>query len=417
MWVATVKNLDWPSSRNLSIDQQKRELLAILDRAKVLNFNAIIFQVRPSADAMYASRTDPWSVFLTGRCGAAPSPGWDPLEFAVEEAHRRGLELHAWFNPYRALMGDESRDLPSNHIARRRPDLVRKYGDMLWLDPGEPEVPEYVLGVVMDVVRRYDIDGVHFDDYFYPYVKRDSKGRAIAFPDSTSYAKYQKGGGRLARDDWRRDNVNRLVKGTHDAIKREKPQVRFGISPFGIWKSGVPPGVKGMSAYSELYADSRLWLASGWVDYLSPQLYWGIGAKEQSFPALLSWWASQAPRGTRVWPGLYTERTGDGSKKGYSRDEIANQIEATRRSGVTDGAIHFSAKCIMRNQGGIADTLARGPYAKPAAVPGGARRGAAAETGIAPRRSLFGRRGAAPSSQPTEAPAAPSVTTAGTTRQ
>jgi uncharacterized lipoprotein YddW (UPF0748 family) len=295
-------------------------------------------------------------------------------------------------------MADESRDLPSNHIARRRPDLVRKYGNMLWLDPGEPEVPEQVLGVVMDVVRRYDIDGVHYDDYFYPYVQRDSKGRSIAFPDNDTYAKYRRGGGSLPLDDWRRDNVNRLVKATHASIKREKPAVRFGISPFGIWKSGVPSGVKGMTAYSELYADSRLWLASGWVDYLAPQLYWPIGAKEQSFPALLSWWASQAKGGAHVWPGLYTGRTGDGSKKGFSRDEIANQIAHTRSSPVTNGAIHFSAKSIMRNQGGIADTLARGPYAKPASVPGGGARAAASGGGEAEprqRRGIFGGRGKA----------------------
>jgi uncharacterized lipoprotein YddW (UPF0748 family) len=232
-----------------------------------------------------------------------------------------------------------------------------------------PEAQDYALRAVIDVVRRYDIDAVHFDDYFYPYSEKDRRGRAIAFPDDASYARYQRGGGTMARDDWRRDNVNRFVRRTYESIKAEKPQVKFGISPFGIWKSGMPAGVRGMTAYQELYADSRLWLAQGWVDYFAPQLYWAIGAPEQSFTALLAWWAGQNAKGRHLWPGLYTSRTGDGTKKGYSRTEIANQIAATRQQAGVDGAIHFSAKAIMTNQGGIADTLLSGPYAQPALVP------------------------------------------------
>ncbi len=369
VWVSTVNNIDWPSKRGLPAAEQKSELLAIFDRARELRMNAVILQVRPCCDAIYPSRLDPWSTYLTGTQGTPPSPNYDPLQFAVEEAHRRGLELHAWFNPFRAGFVGAAGGVSPDHISRRRPDITRTYGKHLWLDPGEPGTQEYAQSVIADVLKRYDVDGIHFDDYFYPYIERDANKKAIPFPDDASYAKYQKSGGRLSRDDWRRDNVNRFIRETYALIKKEKPAVKFGVSPFGIWKSGVPAGTRGMTAYQELYADSLLWWKSGWLDYFAPQLYWPISAKEQSFPVLLAWWAGQNATKRHLWPGLFTSRTANGTARAYSPTEIVEQIAATRRQGNATGAIHFSARAIVRNQGGIADRLTTGPYAAPALVP------------------------------------------------
>jgi len=255
---------------------QKAELLAILDRAAQLRLNAIIFQVRPACDALYASPIEPWSEYLTGAMGKAPQPFYDPLTFAVEEAHKRGLELHAWFNPYRAAHPSAKSPIASNHISKTKPSLVRRYGKHLWLDPGEKEVQDYSLSVVMDVVRRYDVDGVHFDDYFYPY--KESEG---GFPDDASWKRFG-AGGKLSRDDWRRENVNTFIRRVYETIKAAKPWVKFGVSPFGIWRPGNPSSVQGLDAYQELYADSRKWLQNAWVDYFTPQLYWRIIAPRQS---------------------------------------------------------------------------------------------------------------------------------------
>ena len=274
VWVATVANIDWPSKPGLSTWDQQRELIAILDRAQSLRMNAVIFQVRPGADAMYASPYEPWARFLTGRQGRAPEPPWDPLAFAVEQAHQRGMELHAWFNPYRAAYARDS--LPARtHISKTNPGLVRSYGTFLWMDPGDPEVRRRSLRAIVDVVKRYDVDGVHIDDYFYPYPETDG-GKKIDFPDSATYARYLKAGGKLAKDDWRRDNVNKLVEALYKGVHAAKPQVRVGISPFGIWRPGFPPSVKGFDAYAEIYADSKKWLQNGWADYVVPQLYWPI---------------------------------------------------------------------------------------------------------------------------------------------
>src|ERR1022692_3942920 len=217
-WVATVANIDWPSRKTLSTQEQKAELLAILDRAAQLKLNAIIFQVRPACDALYASRIEPWSEYLTGTMGKAPEPFYDPLTFAVEEAHKRGLELHAWFNPYRARLRAANSPVAANHISRTRPQLVREYGEFLWLDPGEREVQDYSLSVVMDVVKRYDVDGVHFDDYFYPYKANDRAGKELDFPDGSSWQRFG-ARGKLNRDDWRRENVNMFIQRVYKSIK------------------------------------------------------------------------------------------------------------------------------------------------------------------------------------------------------
>lgn len=364
-WVATVWNIDWPSKPGLSASRQQAELIAILNRAAELNLNAIILQVRPGSDALYSSQIEPWSAFLTGAMGRPPSPFYDPLAFAVKEAHQRGIELHAWFNPFRALVTADARP-SSTHIARTRPDLTRKYGSLTWLDPGDPAVREHVIRVIRDVVRRYDIDGVHLDDYFYPYVVRTKAGATIDFPDSSTWGRYLDSGGKLSRGDWRRGNVNTFVQRLNETIKSEKPWVKFGISPFGIWRPRVPPSIEaGLDAYGELYADSRTWLQRGWVDYLSPQLYWSIEPAKQSYPVLLRWWAGENTARRHLWPGIATERIG--SKRPAS--EIIRQIQITRELGRSEGHIHWSMKSLMNNQGRIATTLESGLYAQPALVP------------------------------------------------
>ena len=271
-WVATVANIDWPSRKDLTTAEQKTELLAILDRAQRLRLNTVIFQVRPACDAMYASAIEPWSEYLTGTMGKPPEPYYDPLTFAVEEAHKRGLELHAWFNPYRAHHQGARSPISASHVSKTRPQLVRQYGKYLWLDPGEKDVQDYSLSVVMDVVKRYDIDGVHFDDYFYPYKEKDDEGRTLDFPDQASWTRFG-AGGKLGRDDWRRENVNIFIERLYRSIKAVKPAVKFGVSPFGIWRPNNPPQIQGYDAYANLYADSRKWLAKGWVDYFAPQLF------------------------------------------------------------------------------------------------------------------------------------------------
>jgi uncharacterized lipoprotein YddW (UPF0748 family) len=354
-----VGNIDWPSRTGLSVDDQQAELRALLDHARLLNLNAVILQVRPACDALYASAIEPWSEYLTGTQGKAPEPFYDPLAFAVDEAHRRGLELHAWFNPYRARSAASKAPLAPGHIARARPALVKAYGKQLWLDPGDPAVQDHTTTVILDVVRRYDIDGVHLDDYFYPYAENDAKGKAIPFPDDASFQIYRAGGGSLPRPDWRRGNVNTLVARLYKEIKAVKPWVKFGISPFGIWRPGSPPQIKGLDAYATLYADSRKWLQEGWCDYLAPQLYWKIEQPGQSFAVLLIWWTMQNAKGRHLWPGLFTSK--------HDRIEIEYQTRVTRGVEGAGGNIHFSSAALTAGERG--DHLKATVYDQPALVP------------------------------------------------
>ncbi|MBW3623684.1 MAG: family 10 glycosylhydrolase, partial [Armatimonadetes bacterium] len=348
VWVASVANIDWPSKRGLTPAQQKEELIRLMDRARDLRLNALVFQVRPAADALYASLLEPWSEYLTGQMGKAPEPFYDPLAFAVEEAHRRGLELHAWFNPYRARHASATSPISADHISRTRPHLVKSYGKSLWLDPGEPAVQEHSLRVILDVVRRYDIDGAHIDDYFYPYKERDANGQIIEFPDEPSWQAYRQSGGELSRESWRRENVNGFVRRLYEGIKAEKPWVKFGVSPFGIWRPGFPEQIRGFDAYEQLYADSRLWLEKGWLDYFTPQLYWKIETTGQSYPVLLNWWAEQNPQGRHLWPGNYTGRVGGAAPNDWPPEEIVYQVKATRGHAGATWNVQFSAKPLLR---------------------------------------------------------------------
>jgi uncharacterized lipoprotein YddW (UPF0748 family) len=368
VWIATVGNLDWPSAPGLPAARQKDELLFLLDSLAGLHANAVILQVRPAADALYPSELEPWSEVLSGTEGVPPEPVWDPLAFAVAEAHARGLELHAWFNPYRARGGSSLSPAAATHVSRLRPDLVKAYGRQRWMDPGEPDVVARTLAVILDVVKRYDVDGIHLDDYFYPYPEKDPSGATVDFPDDVSFGKYVASGGALGREDWRRWNVNSFVKRLHDDVKALKPDVRVGISPFGIWRPGRPAQVKGFDAYEEISADARTWLERGWVDYLAPQLYWPIEPREQSFPALLAWWASQNPKGRFLWPGLAPSRVGP-EGKGWPASEIVEQIRRTRAQPGASGHILFSARALVENRAGVATELLKDVWAEPARLP------------------------------------------------
>ncbi len=359
VWIATVVNLDWPSSPLLSTDQQKQELISILDRLKEIGFNAVIFQIRSECDAMYKSNFEPWSYWLTGLQGKAPNPFYDPLKFAVEAAHKRGLEIHAWFNPYRAVRSVGSYVISSQHVSKQHPDWILQFGNLKILDPGLPMVRDYVTKVIMDVVRRYDIDGVHFDDYFYPY-------EGITNEDDTTFANYSRGF--TNRGDWRRDNVNIFVKEVYDSIQKVKPYVKFGISPFGIWKNGVPPGVIGFDAYNILYADPIAWLHRHIIDYLTPQLYWKFGGS-QDYGKLMPWWADSAGMYNRhLYPGLAAYHIGDAQN--WSASELLNQVRANRSNQYTRGSVFFRTLVgILDNKKGFTDSLKNDLFRYPALLP------------------------------------------------
>ena len=361
-WVATVANINWPSKRNLSTEQQKAEAVALLDLLEANNFNAVIFQARPSGDAMYKSNFEPWSYFLTGETGKSPSPYYDPLEFWVEEAHKRGIELHVWLNPYRAHHSSGGAVSGESMVKKSPDNIVKLKNGMYWFDPADQRTQDHVSNVVKDLVKRYDIDGVHFDDYFYPYA---SYNGGADFPDNVTWNKYQNKGGKLTRADWRRENVNTIIERIYKEIKTEKPFVKFGISPFGIWKPGFPAGITGSSQYDELYADAKLWLNKGWVDYFSPQLYWPIESKGQSFPKLLEWWKSENTQNRHLWPGLNTVEV----KAADRTTEIMNQVKVTGNILQDNiGTIHWSIAGLSKNPE-MLNSLKNGPYKAKALVP------------------------------------------------
>ncbi|UMQ42848.1 family 10 glycosylhydrolase [Chryseobacterium sp. Y16C] len=361
-WIASVANINWPSKTNLTVDQQKAEAISMLDMLKDNNFNAVIFQVRPSADALYTSNIEPWSYFLTGETGKAPYPNYDPLQFWIEEAHKRGLELHVWLNPYRAHHANGGSPNGLSMVNKLSDIVIRLKNGMYWFDPADPKTQGHVSNVVKDIVQRYDIDAVHFDDYFYPYA---TYNRGADFPDHKTWNAYISSGGTLSRADWRRDNVNKFVERIYKEIHAEKSYVRFGISPFGIWKPGYPEGITGSSQYDELYADAKLWLNKGWVDYFSPQLYWTIDAKGQGFEALLNWWQSENTMKRHLWPGLNTVEVRSSDRP----TEIKNQIDISRQILKNDaGEIHWSIAGLTKNAN-MLPTLKNGPYKEKALIP------------------------------------------------
>jgi len=371
LWIATVGNLDWPSRTTLSAAEQRAELVTLLDKAVQMGANAVVLQVRVNGEKLYAGGDEPWATALAGRTDV--DPGYDPLQLAIDSAHARGLELHAWFNPFRAGNASDTARLAPSHFAARRPDLRRVPRDRvtgggvgLWFDPGEPDVQDHTIAVMTDVVQRYDIDGLHIDDFFYPYPNANG---ALTFPDDSTYARYVRTGGTLSLGDWRRDNINRFVQRMYTEAKRLKPWLRVGISPFGIWRPGNPSGVTGLDAYADLYADSRTWLQRGWVDYLAPQLYWAIGSSGQPFNALLDWWLAQNSAGRHVWPGLAAYRVADGTTSAFSAAEIANQVQSVRSRGTSPGILLFRASLIFVNRDNLFTTLASSSFAAPAVPP------------------------------------------------
>ncbi len=361
-WVATVANINWPSKSGLSTKQQQEEAIKLLDFLKGHNYNAVIFQARPQADALYESDLEPWSFFLSGTVGKAPDPYYDPLEFWINAAHERGLELHVWLNPYRAHHTTGGK-ISEKSLVKKHPEFaVELKNGMWWMDPSKQTTQDHSAAVVMDIVKRYDIDGIHFDDYFYPYA---SYNKGQDFPDAASYQTYVKAGGKLSKPDWRREEVNIFVERIYKEIKAEKPDVKFGISPFGIWRPGFPKSISGMDQYNELYADAKLWLNKGWIDYFTPQLYWKINQTKQSFPVLLGWWEEENTQKRHLWPGLNIDFGGDTENV----DETINQIMLTRGM-VADskGTVHWSIGPLLKYPN-LAKEILNGPYNKEALVP------------------------------------------------
>ncbi|MBL8308127.1 MAG: family 10 glycosylhydrolase, partial [Rubrivivax sp.] len=327
-----------------------------------------------AGDAIYPSTLEPWAEWLSGEQGKAPwgagETPWDPLAFWVQEAHRRGLELHAWFNPYRARPTAAKSALAATHIAVRQPAVVKRYGDQLWMDPAEPAAVTQTLAVVADVLRRYDVDGVHIDDYFYPYPVQ-AEGADVPFPDDEPWARYQLGGGALTRDDWRRAQVDDMVRALQRTVRDVKPHVRLGVSPFGLPRPDRrPPGITGFSQFDKLYADAERWLEQGWLDYWAPQLYWPIAREGQQFPVLLDYWLSANPQQRHVWPGLFTSQSRAANNPWPAR-EFVDQIDAVRARPAAGGHIHFSLVSLMpeKDPQKLGELLKLKTYGEPALVP------------------------------------------------
>lgn len=359
-WIATVVNLDWPSSPNLSVENQKDELINLLDNLKSVNINAVIFQVRSECDAMYPSEIEPWSYWLTGQQGKAPVPFYDPLKFTVEEAHKRGMEVHAWFNPYRAERQINNYINSVNHVTELHPEWVLTFNqvNIKLLDPGLPQVRDYVTSVVEDVITRYDVDGVHFDDYFYPYP--DGSFPGITNEDASTFTNYHRGFFDIHA--WRRDNINELMRMVYSTIQNVKPHVKFGMSPFGIWKNGVPEGITGLDAYSTIYCDAVTWLNEEVVDYITPQLYWPFGGG-QDYGKLLPWWANQS-NNRHFYPGQALYRVSS-----WDSDELLNQVKLNRSNNNSLGSIFFRARYFESNTKGVTDSLINNYFSSKSFVP------------------------------------------------
>ena len=361
-WIATKGNIDWPSKPGLSSERQQEELVSQINLAAEIGLNAVVLQVRPQGDAFYLSGLEPWSEYLSGREGAAPSPRWDPLAFAVQAAHERGMELHAWINPFRAKAETSKSPSDPRNLSRRLPSAAVTYGNQVWMDPGSPEVRRSVLAVISDMVRRYDIDALHMDDYFYPYPIKDGDGGWVPFPDDATFREHGRG---MDRGAWRRMNVDGFVRDASQAVHGTKPWVQFGVSPFGIWRNNVPSGIRGLDAFDALHADARRWLVEGWVDYLAPQLYWNIEQTAQSFHVLMHWWSAQNRMGRHVYAGIASARVGtDRNAK-----EIGAQAGLVAEPGGANGLILWNMRSLADNKGGVVPLLKARFRQDPAVVP------------------------------------------------
>jgi uncharacterized lipoprotein YddW (UPF0748 family) len=362
-WCATVSRIDWPPQSGVSssiVAAQKARLIAHLDALADANMNAMYLQVRPAGDAFYASSIEPWSQWLTGSQNTAAT--YDPLAFAVTEGHKRGIEIHAWVNPYRVALDQTTTNKATNHVMRARPDLCVKYSDgKTYLDPGKTDSIDWIKDVVADIVGNYDVDGVVFDDYFYP---------GTTFGDSATYKAYKQSGGTMTLDNWRRENVNKLIQQCSSMIHGIRPTCQFGVGPFGIWRPGYPSGVTGADYYATHYCDSRKWLQQGWVDSLSPQLYWTLGSPGQPFGDLIDWWVAQNPA-RHVLASTAVYRVGDSAFSGWggtTASEIVNQVNRTATAGGV-GNVHYSVKWLTDDPKGVRAALKAGPYASDAVRP------------------------------------------------
>ncbi|MTE18268.1 family 10 glycosylhydrolase [Streptomyces sp. TRM43335] len=361
MWVATVANVDWPSKAGLTAREQQEQLLALLDTVVERRLNTVVLQVRPTADALWPSPFEPWSQYLTGTQGK--DPGWDPLGFAVREAHRRGLELHAWFNPYRVANHADPRRLVADHPARRHPEWVVPYGGKLYYDPGLPQVRRFVQEAMFHAVERYDIDAMHFDDYFYPYPVSGQ-----VFDDDATYERY--GGDFADRGDWRRHNIDLLVRETSRRLKRTKPRVRLGVSPFAVWrnKDTDPAGSDtraGVQTYDDLYADTRTWVRERWIDHVVPQVYWNIGFDAADYARLVPWWAGVV-RGTGVdlyiGEALYKVADPAQGPAWHDPTELSRHLTLCREHPEVRGNVYFSARHVAADPIGAMSRVVRDHY-------------------------------------------------------
>ena len=366
VWIATVNNIDWPAGGVTDPGQQKADYIRLLDMYEKNGMNAMIVQVRPAADAFYPSQYEPWSQWLTGVQGKPPSPYYDPLQFMIEETHKRGMEFHAWLNPYRAVHNIGSSSVAENHITRIHPEWFVTYGDKKYFDPGNKEAQNFVVNVVRDIVKRYDVDAIHMDDYFYPY-----RIPGKEFPDEASY---KKSGSLLNKDDWRRSNTDSIIKALSLVIKQEKKLCRFGISPFSVWRNNDKDSVRGSDSrsgqtnYDDLYADILLWLQKGWIDYVTPQLYFTIGHPKVDYAKMLDWW-SRNSYGRHVYIGHGVYKAGTKEAGWDNPNEIPNQIKLLRRNPNVQGSIYFSSVSFQRNPNGWNDSLQNNYYKYPALLP------------------------------------------------
>ncbi len=368
VWVATVNNIDWPSRPGLSSEQLKKETQQLLDLHARNGMNAIILQVRPAADAFYPSTLEPWSRYLSGTQGKAPQPAFDPLQFWIEECHKRNMELHAWINPFRISQNAEE-TLSGTHVVHKNPEWMVRYGGKLYFDPGWPPVREFISRVVVDIVSRYDVDAIHFDDYFYPYPTKED------FPDEASWRRFKRGLPASRKADWRRSNIDELIHSLSEKIKKTKAWVKFGISPFGVWRNQDKDRLgsdtrAGVTNYDHLYADVLKWLRKGWIDYCLPQIYWQIGHPLADFSKLIRWWAANAfGRSLYIGHALY-RLDGNATVPAWKDpDQLTQQVELTRRLLKVQGSAFFSSSHFDRDLLGFDTDLRKKLYRFPALIP------------------------------------------------